>query len=231
VIAIRWLLLALCLILGIVLVGCSRVITGSPETEQRRTAPNGPIQPAQLDQLLTPSSSLSVVPGNPLLESDLESSLFIGADPAECHGVVGFGRFPLFPTNYTGREARTQVDNTQKQHQLLEVSATYPSDFDANEFLDSVRNKVTECQHPVTAWGDDQKKLTVDPAPLISDTPDMAQWSTNLSDDQWICDFSVVALANVVSEIVTCSTDRSIDNKAIAAKRLKKIEELLNSTS
>jgi hypothetical protein len=52
-----------------------------------------------------------------------------------------------------------------------------------------------------------------------------------LAGERWICDFSVVALANVASEIVTCSADRSIDNKALATNRLKKIEELLNSTA
>ena len=225
-IAVRRLLVALCLIL----VGCSRVIEGSAET-QRGAGPNGPIQPAQLDQLLTPSLALSIVPGSPLSEYDLQSALFIGADPAECHGVGGFGRFPLFPTNYTGREARTQVDNAEKQHQLLEASATYPGNFDASGFLDSVRKKVNECQHPVAAWGDDQKRVMVDPAPLTPDSPDLAHWSTNLAGDQWVCDFSVVALANVVSQIVTCSPDRSIDNRAIATKGLKKIEELLNSTA
>ena len=51
--------------------------------------------------------------------------------PADCHGVVAFGRYPLFPTNYTGREARTQQDHRTDQHQLLEVSASYPADFDA----------------------------------------------------------------------------------------------------
>ncbi len=226
-IAVRSLVLALCLLL----IGCSRLVTGSPERQQRATGPGGPIQPAQLDQLLTKSASLSVVPGAPLIEYDMQSSLFIGADPAECHGVVGFGLFPLFPTDYTGREARTQVDNEQNQHQLLEVSATYPTNFDASGFLDSIRKRVTSCQHPVAAWGDDQKRVRVIPAPLIPESSDIAHWSTTLAGDQWICDLSVVALANVVSEIVTCSADRSINNRAIAAGRLKKIEELLNSTA
>ncbi|WP_372458026.1 sensor domain-containing protein [Mycobacterium fragae] len=227
-IVVRPLLLALCLILA----GCSNVIAGTPEKQHRGTASGGPIQPAQLDQLLTPSSSLSILASAPLSEHDLQSALFIGADPPECHGVVGFGRFPLFPTNYTGREARTQVDiDGPNQHQLLEVSATYPSDFNASAFLDSVRKTVDECQRPVTTWGDDQKRYTVNPAPLIPDSPDIAHWSTKLAGERWICDFSLVALANVASEIVTCSADRSIDNKALASKRLKKIEELLNSTA
>lgn len=222
----------LLLALSLMLVGCSSVIAGTPEKQHRGTASSGPIQPAQLDQLLTPSSSLAVLPGEPLSEQDLQSALFVAADPAECHGVVAFGRFPLFPTNYTGREARTQVDvDGATQHQLLEVSATYPGDFDASAFRDSIRKQVAECQHPVTTWGDDEKRYTVDPGPLIPDSPDIAHWSTNLAGDRWICDFSVVALANVASEVVTCSSDRSIDNQAIATKRLKKIEELLSSTA
>lgn len=64
----------------------------------------------------------------------MQSALFIGADPAQCQGVVGFGRYPLFPTNYTGREARTQQDYRTDQHQLLEVSATYPAALDAPHF-------------------------------------------------------------------------------------------------
>ena len=37
--------------------------------------------------------------------------------------------------------------------------------------------------------------------------------------------------ANVISEIVTCSPDRSVDIGALIIKRLKKINELLNSRS
>ena len=51
-----------------------------------------------------------MVPKSPLTEVDMQSALFVGADPADCHGAVAFGRYPIFPTNYTGREARTQQD-------------------------------------------------------------------------------------------------------------------------
>jgi hypothetical protein len=57
----------------------------------------------------------------------------------------------------------------------------------------------------------------------------MVRWSTNLDGDQWICEFTVIAKANVISQLVTCSADRSIDNKALSDERLQKIEELLNS--
>lgn len=222
-------MLALLLVPCLVLIGCSRIVSGDARSAPR--AGSSPIQPSQLDQLLTASSALSVVPGTPMVEQDMESSLFIGADPAKCHGVVAFGRYPLFPTNYTGREARTQTDGRDPdEHQLLEASASYPSDFSASGFLDSVRKKVTSCQRPVEVWGDDQKRFIVDPAPLKPESSNMAQWSTKLSGEQWICEFSVIALANVISEVVTCSTNRSVDNRAIAAGRLKKIEELLNST-
>jgi hypothetical protein len=181
--------------------------------------------------LLTPSGSFSAVAGSPLTEDDMQSALFIGADPADCHGVVAFGRYPLFPTNYTGREARTQQDHRTDQHQLLEVSATYPAGFDAAAFLDSVRKTVSGCQRPVSAWGDDKRRMTVNPAPLVQSPPEVAQWMTNLAGQQWICEFAVLAKANVVSEIVTCSPDRSVDIGALVTKRLKKINELLNSRS
>ncbi|WP_083341719.1 sensor domain-containing protein [Mycobacterium talmoniae] len=224
----RWLALALCLAPA----ACSTVVAGSPHAAERGgTAPGGPIQPAQLQDLLTPSDSLAVVPGSPLFETNMQAAIFIAADPADCHGVVGFGRFPLFPTDYTGREARTQVDNSADQHQLLEASATYPSDFDAAGFLKSVRDTVTRCQHPVSAWGDAGRKYTVDPTPLTASAPEIAHWSTNLAGEQWICEFSVIAKANVVAEVVTCSPDRSIDNQALAAQRLAKIDELLHSTA
>ncbi|MGA8545836.1 MAG: sensor domain-containing protein [Mycobacterium sp.] len=223
--------LALLLVPCVALTGCSRVVSGDARSAPRAGGASGPIQPSQLDQLLTPSSSLSVLPGTPLAETDMQSSLFIGADPADCHGVVAFGRYPLFPTNYTGREARTQTDGGRaNEHQLLEASASYPSDFSASAFLDSVRKKVDACQRPVQVWGDDQKRFTVNPAPLISDSPNIAHWSTSLAGDQWICEYSVIALANVISEVATCSANRSIDNGAVAAGRLKKIQELLNST-
>jgi hypothetical protein len=223
--------LASLLVACLVLVGCSRVVAGDARSASRAGGASGPIQPSQLDQLLTPSKSLSVLPGTPLAETDMQSSLYIGADPADCHGVVAFGRYPLFPTNYTGREARTQTDGGDaNEHQLLEASASYPGDFSASEFLDSVRKKVDACQRPIEAWGDDQKRLTVNPAPLIPDSPNIAHWSTRMASEQWICDFSMIALANVIAEVATCSANRSIDNRAIAAGRLKKIEELLNST-
>jgi hypothetical protein len=113
----------------------------------------------------------------------------------------------------------------------LEVSATYPSDFNAARFLDSVRKTVSGCQHPVTAWDDNERRMTVDPTPLIPGSPDVARWATNLSGHQWICDFAVIAKANVVSQIVTCSPDRTIDIQPLVTKRLKEIQELLNSTA
>ncbi|OBS02949.1 hypothetical protein A9W98_12140 [Mycobacterium gordonae] len=221
-------LVALCCI---ALPGCTSVVDGSPKAATRGPASSGPIHPSQLEDLLTPSGSFSVVAGSPLTEDDMQSALFVGADPAECHGVVAFGRYPLFPTNYTGREARTHQDHRTDQHQLLEVSATYPAGFDAPAFLDSVRKTVSGCQHPVTAWGDDGRKMTVNPAPLTPSPPEAAQWTTNLADQQWICEFAVLAKANVVAEIVTCSPDRSVDIGTLVTKRLKKINELLNSRS
>ncbi|TEA03693.1 hypothetical protein CCUG60884_02548 [Mycobacteroides salmoniphilum] len=209
--------------------GCQRGVDGEA-TADRGSVSAGPIQPAQLDQLLTPAQSLSVTPGKLLFETDMQSILWTGADPAECQGVVGYGRYPLFPTNYTGREARTQTDNQYpNQHQILEVSATYPGDFQAARFLESVRATVSKCQLPVAAWGDDQKRHTVTPGPVVPGSPDMVRWSTNLNGDQWICEFTVIAKANVIAQLVTCSADRSIDNKTLSNDRLAKIEELLNS--
>lgn len=219
------------LVVCVTLAGCTSVVAGSPKAGKRGGASNGPIFPSQLVDLLTPSQSLSVVAGSPLVELDMQSALFSGADPAECQGVAGYGGYALFPTNYTGREARTQSDALQNQHQLLEVSATYPSGFNAAGFLDSVRKTVSGCQHPITSWGNDQRKVTVEPAALQPSSAEVAQWSTKLQGDQWICDFAVIAMANVVSQIVTCSPDHSVDIKALVAKRIKKIEELINSTA
>ncbi|WP_231995953.1 sensor domain-containing protein [Mycobacterium sp. 852002-51163_SCH5372311] len=218
--------LAVCVLLA----GCTSVVAGTPKAG-KRGASNGPIFPSQLVDLLTPSESLSVVAGSPLFEQDMQSALFSGADPAECQGVAGYGGYALFPKNYTGREARTQSDALQNQHQLLEVSATYPSGFNAAGFLDSVRKTVSGCQQPITSWGNDQRKVTVQPAALQPSSAEVAQWSTKLQGDQWICDFAVIAMANVVSQIVTCSPDHSIDIKPLVAKRIKKIEELINSTA
>ncbi|MHA7652180.1 sensor domain-containing protein [Mycobacterium sp. ML4] len=222
-----WLVVVCC----VVLAGCTSVVDGSPRAKTGGPSSRGPIQPSQLEDLLTPSGSFSVAANSPLTEDDMQSALFIGADPAECHGVVAFGRFPLFPTNYTGREARTQQDHRADQHQLLEVSATYPGNFDAAAFLDSVRKSVSRCQHPVTAWGDDERKMTVNPAPLAQSPSEVAQWTTNLAGQQWICEFAMIAKANVAAEIVTCSPDRSVDIEALVTKRLRKINELLKSTS
>jgi PknH-like extracellular domain len=216
------------------LVGCSTIVHGTPMASapgSAATGSGGPILPAQLTDLLTPSSALSVTPGSPLFETDMQTALFAGADPEHCLGATAYGTYPLFPRDYTGREARTQQDAAQNQHQLLEVSATYPGDFDAAGFLDSVRKTVSDCQISVTAWGDDNKRLTVIPGPLLPADPEVAHWTTNIVGAQWVCDFSVIAKANVVSELVTCSPDRSIDNQVLVAKRLAKIDELLHSTS
>src|SRR5258708_5146390 len=152
--AVRWFVVVLC----IALAGCSRAVDGTPAPAARGVASGALIQPAQLVELLTPSSSLSLAPGGPLSELDMEAVLFTGAGPSECPGVVGSGRYPLVPSNYPGREARTQPDNAKNQHQLLEVSATYPSDFHAARFLDPVRKTVSGCQHPVTAWDDNERR-------------------------------------------------------------------------
>ncbi|OBK19536.1 hypothetical protein A5636_18200 [Mycobacterium asiaticum] len=215
----------------LVLAACDTVVDGTPRAAPRGAAPTGPIFPSQLEDLLTASGSFAVVANSPLTETDMQSAMFIGADPDKCHGAVAFGRFPLFPKNYTGREARTQQDHQVEQHQLLEVSATYPSDFSAAEFLESVRKTVSECQGPVTAWGDDGRRATVNATPLVSGPAEFAQWATNLAGQKWVCEFAVIAKANVVSEIVTCSPDRSIDIATLVTKRLKKIDELLKSRS
>lgn len=226
-IGLRWAVLALC---ALPVTACGTLVAGTPHAEQRSDPSRGAIRPAQLNDLLTPSGSLEVIVGSPLREADLQAALFIGADPADCHGVVGFGRFPLIPTDYTGREARTQVDAAD-EHQLLEVSATYPASFDAAGYLTSLRSTVTDCQHPVRAWSDDQRRYRVDPAPLVATEPEVARWSTNLSGYRWICEFSVIAVANVISDIVTCSADRSIDIAALTATRLERIRQLLQSTA
>lgn len=225
--ALCWLALACCVMLP----GCSNVVDGMPTVVNPRVPSSGPIYPSQLEDLLTPSGSISVVANAPLTEDDMQSALFVAADPPRCHGAVAFGRFPLFPSNYTGREARTQQDHQSDQHQLLEVSATYPSNFDAAGFLDSVRQTVSDCQRPVTAWGDNGHKMTVNPSPLVQSPAEVTQWKTDLAGQKWICEFAVLAKANVVSQIVTCSPDRSVDIAALVTKRLKKINELLNSTS
>lgn len=69
----------------------------------------------------------------------------------------------------------------------------------------------------------------VTPGPVAPGSPDMVRWSTNLTGDQWICEFTMIAKANVISQLVTCSPDRSIDNQALSDQRLQKIDELLNS--
>lgn len=198
---------------------------------QHTAAPSGPVLAAQLDQLLAPSLSLSVIAGSPLFEYDMQDAMWVGADPAECRGATSYGQYPLFPTDYTGREARTQVDNAHNQHQLLEVSATYPSDFDAGQFLDGVRKAVQSCQRPVTVWGDDQVRYSVTPGPLLPGSEDMVRWTTSKADDRWVCEFATIAKANVISQVVTCSPDRSIDNRALADARLAKIESLLTSVA
>lgn len=221
----------LALLCCVVLAGCTSVVGGTARTASQHQASSGPIYPSQLEDLLTPSEAVSVVQNIPLLESDMQSAMYVSADPAECHGVVAFGRYPLFPTDYTGREARTQQDHLPDQHQLLEVSATYPAGFDATGFLESVRKTVSRCQRPVTASGDDGHKMTVIPAPLVASPPEVARWMTNLVGQKWICELAVIAKANVVAEIVTCSPDRSVDIEALITKRLRKVNELLKSTS
>lgn len=211
--------------------GCTNVVDGDPTAKKSGPGSGGPIFASQIDDLLTPSGAFSVVNGSPLTETDMQSALFVAADPTECHGVVAFGRYPLFPSNYTGREARTQQDYLADQHQLLEVSATYPTAFDAGGFLDSVRKTVSGCQRPVTARGDDGHQVEVNPGPLIPGPSEVAHWMTHLPGQKWICEFAMIAKANVVSEIVTCSPDRSPDMETLITKRLKKINELLKSTS
>lgn len=215
----------------VALAGCTDVVGGHARPAPKGPVSSGPIHPSQLVELLAPSGSVSVVANSPLIEDDMQSALFIGADPAACHGVVAFGRYPLFPPDYTGREARTQQDHRSEQHQLLEVSASYPSGFDAAAFLDSVRRSVSGCQRPVTVWGDDGRRMMVNPAALVQSPPEVARWMTNLAGQKWVCEFGVIAKANVISEIVACSPDRSVEIGALITRRLEKINELLASTA
>jgi len=145
--------------------------------------------------LLTPPSSLSVVPGTPLFEDDMQAALFIGADPA--NATASWLSAAIRCSRRTTRAGKPAPKTTAppNQHQLLEVSATYPTNFDAAVFLDSIRKDVSGCQRTVTAWGDDGIKRTVDPAPLVASSPEVPSWATNLAGQQWICEFAVIAKA------------------------------------
>ena len=87
--------------------------------------------------------------------------------------VIAIGNVCLFvsvPHLGALDQHRTQDDRATNQHQLLEVLATYPSNFDAAAFLDSIRKTVAGCQRQVAAWGDDGIRRAVDPAPLAVTT-------------------------------------------------------------
>lgn len=220
---------AACVVL-IACTGCTGTVEGTPVAARSDNGADGPILPGQLDDLLTPPKSYSVVPGFPLDEYDLKPALLIGAEPAECLGAVTYDGYPLFPANYNGNVARTQVDGSSVQHTLLEVSATYRSELDPS-FLDGVRKKVTGCNRSVVVWADDGVRTTLKVSGLQDSSPNVVRWYTEQTAQQWFCEFALIQKANVVSQIVGCSPDRSVGVAELADKRLKKIDELLNSAA
>lgn len=197
---------------------------GHPNADPSATV--GPILPQSLTDLLVPSGHLSAEPGDPLVEQDLRQALFVSADPSTCFGAVGFGGQKLFPDGDANRVVRTQAD--QDQHQLLEASAVYPSSFDAARLLETVRTTVNACQFPVTSTDGAGHVARVQPSPLTDpQSSHIVTWSTSLTDVQWLCDFAVVAEANAMSELVTCSYDHKPNVLALARQRLETIERLM----
>ena len=100
--AARWLVLVCC----VALPGCTDVIGGAPRAATGGPAHAGPIFPSQLEDLLTPSGTLTVVPNSPLTEVDMAVT---GADGTKA-AIKGKPGDAIF-----GRPARHREENMLDQ--------------------------------------------------------------------------------------------------------------------
>ena len=207
---------ALALLLGFVLVGCTRVVD-SPQPQPQ--SPVAPIAAGQARDLLSPTVE----------ESD--GNLFVTVEPEVCTAVAREVDPPFIfdrdPAAHDG--GHWAVDG--REVLVEEMVGVYRADFDPKAAVDEVKRTIESCRgipFTVTTMLGRQHVFELLP-PMDSGSPEIVLWSFKAVD--WACDSAFVAAHNAAVEISTCGPVNGYDVGALAEDALKRIEALANTTA
>lgn len=205
------------LVLGAVLVGCTRVID-TPQPQP--AAPVAPIPAGQVGDLL--SENVDKTDGN----------LFTTVEPDECSGVAREVDPPFlvdFDPAVTDGGHWTGYDGNAVY--VEEMVAVYRADFNAEDALSQAKRTIEACRDtPFTVVDMDGRTYQFALLPdVTSESPGMVLWSFQAPD--WACDNALVAAHNAAIEIATCGSSGGLDVTALAQDALQRIETLANTTA
>jgi hypothetical protein len=205
------------LILAVMLVGCTRVVSGPPPKSQ---APVAPIPAGQISDLL--SEHVKGEDGN----------LFVTVTPEQCAGLAREVDPPFIAANSpAATDGGHWVADDNRKVYIEEMVGLYRADFNADQAIEKVKATIEDCrgtQFTVTSMRERQYVFDLLPA-KDSGSPNIALWSYQGVD--WACDSAFIAAHNAAIEISTCSPYNGYDVSALAKDALKRIEALANTTA
>ena len=205
-------------LLAIALVGCTRAIDNP---QARPEAQVGPISPLQVGDLLSPD----------IFNKD--GNLFATVEPDRCAGVAREVDPPFITERGPAAEdgghwptATAGVDAV-----VEEMVAVFPSDFSAEEAVESARSTIDSCRDtPVTVTTMYGRTYTFSVESAAQPAPEGAVlWSLRAAD--WNCDNLFVAAHNAAIEMTSCGAAGGIDVATAAEDALKRIEALADTTA
>jgi hypothetical protein len=212
---------ALALLLGLALVGCTRVIDDATPQRER---PIGPIDAGQVEDLVSKNGR----------GGDAGASLYAKVEPADCAGLVQEVRAPfVFDAKPVAHSGGFWHD-VEAPHpgNIVEIVGVYHSDFDPAAALGRASRTIEACRGgTVTAAGADGEEpddFRVLPQ-QDSGSPQIILWS--MSKVGWACDNAFVAAHNAAIEMTACDESNGYDVLALAQDALKRIEALANATT
>ena len=208
---------ALALLLGLVLVGCTRTIEDAIPQKQR---PIGPIGAGQVEDLVSKNGR----------GGDAGASLYAKVEPADCAGLVQEVRAPFVFDAKAAASAEQAWDDGDAG--IVEIVGVYHSDFSATTAIDRVRRTVESCtgeELRITASSGATVELEVQPR-SDSDSPQIVLWSLTKTEGE-DCDDAFVAAHNAAVEITTCWQPGGYDVLALAHAALKRIDAAADTTS
>jgi len=207
----------LCLLLALVVPGCTRVVDAP---QPAPVPPVAPITAGQTVDLLSPK----------VLGED--GNLFVTVEPEECSGVAREVD-PPFISDFdpAATDGGHWVDDGTPEVYIEEMVGVYPANFDPRKALDNAQRVIDSCRDGpiwVTTMSGGEHVFSFLPQP-DSGSPSIVLWSFTAKG--WACDNAFVAAHNAAVEITTCADIYGYDVLTLAQQALKRIETLANTTA
>jgi hypothetical protein len=206
----------LALVLGIVVVGCTRPVVAPPSSPK---VPVAPISTAQVGDLV--SASVREKNGNQ----------FVTVHPDQCRAVAREVEPPLIvDAGPAATDGGHWVADDGRAVYVEELVGVYRSDFDATAALANAKRALESCRDvPFTVISMLGRTYSFTLQQVTTPSPDIVLWSYRSID--WACDNAFVAAYNAAVELTTCSPINGYDVLGLAADALKRIERLANTAA